>query len=70
MAKPRIVLKPSHFRTFTTLDQLAAKLKTCRSAIDNAIARWLGDAPLTSMFEVKLVRTGKRGPATRALRAK
>ena len=62
----RIKLTKRHFRVFVTMDQLAAKMKTCRSAIDSAVDRFLS----TNAFgiETKLIRTGKRGPATKAYR--
>lgn len=62
----KIKLTKRHFRIFITMDQLAEKMKTCRSAIDHAVGRLLKDSGIS--FETKKIRTGKRGPATKAYR--
>ncbi len=67
MAKSKIKLTKAHFRTFITMDQLAKKMKRCRSAIDNAAKRFMYTTG--TRFFTKLVRTGKRGPATKAYKA-
>ena len=67
MAKKKTVISRSHFRKFVTMDQLAKQLKVCRSAVDNAMRRFLAAYPDTKI-ETKMIRTGKRGPATHALR--
>ena len=54
----KIKLTKKHFRTFTTMDQLAKKMKTCRSAIDSAVNRFMRDNGV--LLETRKRRTGKR----------
>ncbi len=64
MPKSKLVLSKKHFRVFVTMDQLAEQLKTCRSSIDIAVARFLASARVK--FAEKKIRTGKRGPLATA----
>lgn len=66
MKRNTIRITRKHLRSFVTMDQLAEALATCRSAVDVALRRFRKENGLK--LETKKIRTGKRGPATKAFR--
>ena len=66
MKRNQIRLTRRHLRSFVTLDQLAAAIGTCRSAVQAALKRFKKLEGIK--LETKKIRTGKLGPATKAFR--
>lgn len=66
MKRNPIRITRKHLRSFVTMDQLAAAIGTCRSAVQAALKRFKKVEGIK--LETKKIRTGKRGPATKAFR--
>lgn len=66
MKRTAVRITRRHLRSFVTMDQLAAAVGTCRSAVEAALRRFKKTEGLK--LETKKIRTGKRGPATKAFR--
>ncbi len=69
MAKRKLFLTKKHFRVFITMDQLVKKTKACRSAVYKAVKRFVENDE-TKTVQIKYVRTGLRGPASKAMRVR
>lgn len=66
MKRSPVRITRKNLRSFVTMDQLAETIGTCRSAVEAALRRFKKAEGLK--LETKKIRTGKRGPATKAFR--